>query len=63
LRIENDATDITGCVADEYHRPARRQDAVQLARHDESLERRQQAHEVHVGGCQAVFQRLARLIL
>src|SRR5271166_5245679 len=49
-------------IADEYDRPSGREDSVELARHDQSLERRQQAHPMHVGRSHAVAQRRARLV-
>src|SRR5205823_10913729 len=60
--LADDARELAVVRADEEHRPRHREDAVELARHDQAFEPRLQRDEVRVAGGEALAERLARLV-
>ena len=56
------ARQLTVGIADEHDRSGRGQDAIELARDDQSLESRSQAHPVNIGSRQTIGQDLPRLV-
>ena len=58
----NNAAHFAVLIADKNHGSTGGQDAIELARDDESLERWQQTHEMHVRGRQAILQGVPRLV-
>src|SRR2546430_2297818 len=54
LVLADDARELAVVRADEDHRPCHRQDAVELARHDQAFELRLQRDEVRVAGGEAL---------
>jgi hypothetical protein len=49
-------------IPDEDYGSTRREDPIEFARYDQTLERRHQAHEMHVGRGETVIEQFTRLI-